>query len=106
MLAVLYENFYFAVCTAIVVIYQVLNKYPLVFRKRTFLGKKGFAQIIGHRGSREEGLPENTVAAFKDAISNGAEIIELGKLWMIRADVVHYIYFLFSYFVRCLAYER
>ena len=94
MLALLYEHIYFVLGTAIVALYHILDKYPLFFRKRRFLGKKGFAQIIGHRGSRLEGLPENTLAAFKHAVENGAEIVELG-------NNTEYSYF---YFVSLLVY--
>jgi len=38
-------------------------------------------EAIGHRGSREEGLPENSTAAFKDAAGAGADIIEL-DVWL------------------------
>ena len=47
--------------------------------------------MIAHRGSRTEGLPENTIAAFKHAVDSGAEIVEL-DVWL-SADgkvVVHH----------------
>ncbi|RYH10464.1 hypothetical protein EON65_39500 [archaeon] len=34
------------------------------------------AKCIGHRGSRLEELPENTIAAFKQAIRGGADVLE------------------------------
>eukprot|EP01031_Cornospumella_fuschlensis_P029593 gene29593-35723_t len=34
------------------------------------------AKFIGHRGSRLENLPENTIAAFKEAIKGGADVLE------------------------------
>lgn len=91
MFALLHEHFYFVMITIVVILYQVMNKYPLLFRKRIFLGRKGFAQIIGHRGSREEGLPENTIASFKDAIKNGAEVIELGIVIFLLLLMADYI---------------
>ena len=39
------------------------------------------SSLIAHRGSRLEGIPENTIAAFKDAIKAGADIIEL-DVWL------------------------
>eukprot|EP00602_Paraphysomonas_sp_CaronLab_P006862 CAMPEP_0185022208 /NCGR_PEP_ID=MMETSP1103-20130426/4938_1 /TAXON_ID=36769 /ORGANISM="Paraphysomonas bandaiensis, Strain Caron Lab Isolate" /LENGTH=313 /DNA_ID=CAMNT_0027554179 /DNA_START=35 /DNA_END=973 /DNA_ORIENTATION=+ len=76
------------VLTIIVVVYKALEKFPLVFNKRRrFLGKKGFAQVIAHRGSREEGLTENTIAAFDDAAKVGADIIEL-DVWLTKDEEV------------------
>lgn len=45
----------------------------------------------GHRGSRQEGLPENTVAAFRDAVSAGADCVEF-DVWLSRDGqvVVHH----------------
>lgn len=45
----------------------------------------------GHRGSRQEGLPENTIAAFKDAVSAGADCVEF-DVWLSRDGqvVVHH----------------
>ena len=37
--------------------------------------------LIAHRGSRQEGIPENTIAAFKDAVTAGADIVEL-DVWL------------------------
>lgn len=34
------------------------------------------AKYVGHRGSRLEELPENTLAAFKEAIKGGADVLE------------------------------
>eukprot|EP01038_Epipyxis_sp_PR26KG_P014069 gene14069-18876_t len=45
--------------------------------KSTYRDKKRLKTVMAHRGSREQGLPENTIAAFRDAILNGADIIEL-----------------------------
>jgi len=48
-------------------------------------------KAIGHRGSRQEGLPENTIAAFKDAVSAGADCVEF-DVWLSRDGqvVVHH----------------
>ncbi len=49
------------------------------------------AQKIAHRGSRSEGLPENTLAAFRSALSAGADVLEC-DIWL-TADkrvVVHH----------------
>jgi glycerophosphoryl diester phosphodiesterase len=51
------------------------------------LGKKGFAQVIGHRGSRDHGLPENTLAAFIDAAKAGVDMIEL-DVWLTKDNQV------------------
>ena len=65
--------------------------YPhLLFEKKN-LGMQGKVKIIGHRGSRLEGLPENTISAFKDAINAGADVIEL-DVWLTKDEhvVVHH----------------
>lgn len=48
-------------------------------------------QLVAHRGSRLEGLPENTIAAFRDASSGGASIVEL-DVWLSKDGkvVVHH----------------
>jgi len=65
--------------------------YPNLIFDVKKLGKQGKVKIIGHRGSRLEGLPENTIASFKDAISAGADVIEL-DVWLTKDDyvVVHH----------------
>lgn len=46
------------------------------------------SKVIAHRGSRSEGLPENTLVAFQDAIdSNFADIIEL-DVWLSKDGLV------------------
>jgi glycerophosphoryl diester phosphodiesterase len=66
-----------SVAVAVAIIYNVAWYYPSLFWKKTNLGIKGKARIIAHRGSRLEGLPENSIAAFVDAVHAGADIIEL-----------------------------
>jgi glycerophosphoryl diester phosphodiesterase len=56
-------------------------------KRRRFLGKKGFAEVIGHRGSRDHGLPENTLAAFIDASKVGVDMIEL-DVWLTKDNRV------------------
>lgn len=59
------------------------------FRKKKVkkIGKLGGPLFIAHRGSREEGLIENTLAAFKDAVVAGADVIEL-DVWMTKDEEV------------------
>jgi glycerophosphoryl diester phosphodiesterase len=61
----------------IFVIWNVLFNYPNLLHKKKNIGKKGFSTIIAHRGSRSEGLPENTIAAYKDACKVPDIIVEL-----------------------------
>lgn len=70
---------------------KLLLFYPLPSAKKCALSKSLKGSIIAHRGSREEGLPENTLAAFKDAIAAGADIVEL-DVWMTKDGkiVVHH----------------
>jgi lysophospholipase D len=56
---------------------------PPFRRRKCQLGKKGSAQFIAHRGSRCEGRPENTIAAFLHAVQSGADIIEL-DVWLTK----------------------
>ena len=47
---------------------------------------------IAHRGSRQEGLPENSLAAFKDAVLQGADVVEL-DVWLLADNqtvIVHH----------------
>lgn len=52
----------------------------MLHEKKT-LGRERLVKAIAHRGSRLEGLPENTIAAFKDAVSAGACAVEL-DVWL------------------------
>jgi glycerophosphoryl diester phosphodiesterase len=60
-------------------------------RKRKRIGAKANFNIIGHRGSKADGLPENTIASFKDAVSNGCQIVEL-DVWLSKDKqvIVHH----------------
>jgi glycerophosphoryl diester phosphodiesterase len=76
------------VVVTIVAFYRVILNFPKWIRKLFFgddVMKVGsqlpIAGKIAHRGSREEGLPENSIAAFQDAFKNGADVIEL-DVWL------------------------
>lgn len=71
--------------------WTLLNKFPSFLHRRRSLGNKGLCNIIAHRGSREEGLPENTLSAFKDAIAAGTNVIEL-DVWLTKDNevVIHH----------------
>lgn len=47
--------------------------------------------IIGHRGSRFDGLPENSLSSFKDAVNSGVDVVEL-DIWLSYDEkvVVHH----------------
>lgn len=60
-----------------IIAYNILLYFPRLVHRKRRLGDKGKAVLIAHRGSRFEGLPENTLAAFLDAAKAGADIIEL-----------------------------
>lgn len=45
------------------------------------------ARVVAHRGSRNEGLPENSLPAFVDALRKGADIIEC-DVWLTADKVV------------------
>jgi hypothetical protein len=69
-------------------LYYVGEYFPsLIHRKKRF-DNIFLAEYIGHRGSRDEGLPENTIAAFRDAINKGAEVIEL-DVWLSKDQKVN-----------------
>jgi len=59
--------------------------FPISFhrKKYTNVNQRKHVHVIGHRGSREEGLPENTLSAFEDAIMASADVIEL-DVWLSR----------------------
>jgi glycerophosphoryl diester phosphodiesterase len=65
-------------------------KYPTLLHKKKNIGILGHQNLIGHRGSRLEGLPENSLAAFKDAAKT-AHILEL-DVWLTKDGevVVHH----------------
>lgn len=60
-------------------------------RRGTPLSAAMKGPVIAHRGSRMEGLAENTIAAFVDAVKAGASIVEL-DVWLTRDGrvVVHH----------------
>lgn len=67
--------------------------YPMLFTKykSNIKDQQKSIQLIGHRGSRNEELTENTIAAFKDAIKAGADVIEL-DVWLSKDGqvIVHH----------------
>jgi glycerophosphoryl diester phosphodiesterase len=73
------------------VAWRVISLFPNLLHKRFKLGMKGQCRVIAHRGSREEGLPENTIAAFRDAVAAGADVLEL-DVWLTADNhvVVHH----------------
>lgn len=65
-----------------ILVYTLLYYYPTLLHKRKNLGKlRSNIGKIAHRGSRDEGLPENTKASFKDAVKAGTDIVEL-DVWL------------------------
>lgn len=67
----------------VILAYKLMSILAMAYRasRKRKLGLRGVAGFIAHRGSREEGLPENTIGAFKDAVNAGAHIVEL-DVWM------------------------
>ena len=63
------------------VIYSILLLFPTLIHKKKNLGRMATCSLIAHRGSRQEGIPENTIASFKDAVRAGADIVEL-DVWL------------------------
>lgn len=72
---------FFIAWIAVYLVVKVCFRFPMFFHKLKNLGKRGLASIIAHRGSRLEGLPENTIAAFVDAANAGADVVEL-DVWL------------------------
>lgn len=66
---------------------RLLLEFPQLLHRRSdkLLGRR--LSLIAHRGSRAEGLPENSLAAFRDAIAAGAEVVEL-DVWLTASGEV------------------
>jgi hypothetical protein len=64
---------------AFYILYKLLEYFPWAVYTPFSLGSRGVVQKIGHRGSRGEGLPENSRAAFVDACKSGADMIEVSE---------------------------
>jgi len=64
-------------------LHRLLSHWPSLIHSKKLLGLRRKHKIIAHRGSRNEDLPENTIAAFKDAVSAGAHVIEF-DIWLSR----------------------
>lgn len=62
-------------------VYKIVSIIATNRWKKKQLGKKGLVEIISHRGSRLEGLPENTIAAFTDSVNAGTDVVEL-DVWI------------------------
>ena len=81
---------YVLVLAAVSMAIKLCHMYPNMFflpgRKRRKVPLPQ-GHIIGHRGSCSEGLPENTIAAFVDAIAAGVHIIEL-DVWLTKDDII------------------
>ena len=62
-------------CCGVYLFARVLTIFPNLFGKKT-CSKIPEGCVIGHRGSKEEGVPENTLLAFRDALIAGVDVIE------------------------------
>ena len=63
-------------------IYSLCWYFPIFFKKKRSFGvNRSKVETIAHRGSRNEGLPENTIAAFRDAVNVKSDIVEL-DVWL------------------------
>lgn len=60
---------------------SLMLRLPPLFRTRLLSEKLRSVKIIAHRGSKSEGIPENTIAAFESAITAGAHQLEL-DVWL------------------------
>lgn len=71
------------------VVYRRVWNYPRFRSSKGMPADKCVPQsrIVAHRGSRLEGLPENSLAAFKDAFERGADVVEL-DVWLTKDKVV------------------
>ena len=85
---------YVVIVAALSMTVKLCHMYPTMFflpgrKKRDVPLPKG--HIIAHRGSCSEGLPENTLASFTDAIAAGVHIVEL-DVWLTKDKkiVVHH----------------
>ena len=84
------------VCIAVVLfvlLSKLLEYFPGILHKTKSgcMGTRRFVQKIAHRGSCCSGLPENTIAAFKDAAVTNCDMIEL-DVWFTSDEkvVVHH----------------
>lgn len=70
-------SLYLVAAASFYFIYKFLEYFPWLLRTPFNLGTRALVQKIAHRGSRGEGLPENTKAAFVDACEGGAQVLEV-----------------------------
>lgn len=80
-----------SIVTLFLITSRILLKYPHLIhsidRPRRLKPSLLKASKAAHRGSRAEGLPENTLSAFTDALICGADIIEF-DVWLSRDNEV------------------
>ena len=67
---------------------RLLLEFPWLLHRRSEKLLDRPLQRIAHRGSRAEGLPENSLAAFRDAIEAGAQVVELDVWQTASGEVV------------------
>ena len=86
-----FHNIIFSILCCIPFIYfiigHIFHTYPNILHKKKQLGHLKKCQLIAHRGSRLEGLPENSI---KDA-SKYADILEL-DVWLTKDNeiIIHH----------------
>lgn len=87
-------NAFYSVLWCLPLVYFIVghlfHTYPNLLHKKKELGHIKKCQLIAHRGSRLEGLPENSIAAFKDALKH-ADILEL-DVWLTKDNeiIIHH----------------
>lgn len=70
-------------------LYIIISGLLLRFGGKRFAKDSALSQqlresvLIGHRGSKDEGFPENTILAFKRALDVGVHVIEL-DVWLTK----------------------
>ncbi len=68
--------------------YLLFTFFPQLIHKKKNLGLvRTYVSQIAHRGSKNEGIPENTKAAFTNAINSGLHVIEL-DVWLSKDNKV------------------
>ena len=81
-LDLIYEHIIFFPLILTLLCYWVLRYFPKILHKPKNLGSlRAKVSKISHRGSRFEGIVENTIASFKDAINAGTDVIEF-DVWL------------------------
>lgn len=77
------DTFVYIVLLTTVILWKIVFIFPTITHKRKTYASdsRSSVAVIAHRGSRDEGLPENTIAAFTDACNAGADVIEF-DVWL------------------------